>query len=78
MFRSYQHDCVVLLNDRKMVSNFKNCVDHGKNRIDKGKQSFRSCKNDNIDDIDILEYEEDEVASKNLVANSEDKIGELN
>ena len=32
----------------------------------------------NLNDFDILKYEKDEVALKNIVENCEDEIGELN
>ena len=31
-----------------------------------------------LDDLDILEYEKNEVASKNVAENSKDEIGNLN
>ena len=31
-----------------------------------------------LNDLDILEYEEDEVASQNLARNGENEIGDLN
>ena len=31
-----------------------------------------------LNNLDILEYEKDEIASKNLAENGEDKIGDLN
>ena len=52
-----------------MVSNLNNSVDHGKWSLTMSKWY--------LNDLDTLEYEEDEVASKNLVKNSEDEIRDL-
>ena len=71
-FRPCQHNHVIHLNDGKKTSNLNDSVDHGK-------QSFRSCMLKlYLNYLDILEYEEDELASQNLAKNSEDEIGDLN